>query len=219
LIKVFAFDFDGIILESVSVKDQAIFDLFDDATRQERKRLLDLHRKTPGINREDRIHMLLREGLGKKEVSPDLVNRLLRRFASLVWDCLMKCPEVPGVRQFLEQIYRKIPTYVVSAAPQSEVQSVAQARDLSRYFIELLGAPTTKSELLRRIQLKENITADSMLFIGDRMSDYRAASEVGVHFIGRISRQSQTEFPEENSVIQDFDQGAEQVWKFIQGVG
>jgi phosphoglycolate phosphatase-like HAD superfamily hydrolase len=205
LIKVFAFDFDGIILESVSVKDQAIFDLFDDATRQERKRLLDLHRKTPGINREDRIHMLLREGLGKKEVSPDLVNRLLRRFASLVWDCLMKCPEVPGIRLFLEQIYRRIPCYVVSAAPQDEVRAVAEARDFSRYFVDIFGTPPAKNERLKEIMNRENVHGQSILFIGDKISDFKAAQSAGTIFLGRKTPgNNATKFPDKTMVVTEF---------------
>lgn len=205
MIKVFVFDFDGIILESVSVKDQAIFDLFDDATQQERQKILDLHRKTPGINREDRIRMLLTEGLGQKEVSSDLVNRLLRRFANLVWDGLMECPEVPGIRLFLEQIYRKNPCYVVSAAPQDEVRDVAGARDFLRYFVDVFGTPPTKKDRLKEIIAREKVSGQSILFFGDKISDYKAAQSVGTIFLGRKYQESIfTNFPDRTIVIEDF---------------
>ena len=202
-IKVLALDFDGVVLESVAVKDQAIFDLFEDVTVEERQRVLDLHRKTPGINRRDRIKMLLTQGLGK-EATSDLVDNYLDRFARLVWDGLMNCSEVLGVRSFLEEVSRQMPCYVVSAAPQEEVRAVAEKRDFAGYFIDIFGTPPGKKERLEEIMLQENVTAQSVLFVGDKISDYNAAKLVGTKFIGRNSVESGTDFPEEVMVIDEF---------------
>jgi phosphoglycolate phosphatase-like HAD superfamily hydrolase len=200
--KVLAFDFDGVILESVAIKDQAVFVLFQNATLEERRRVLELHRKTPGINRRDRITLLLTEGLGR-EAPQEVVGALLDRFAKLVWHGLMSCTEVRGIRDFLKTM-ADIPCYVVSASPEEELLVVAEQRNLSRYFVDLLGTPPPKSELLRLIMTREGVPAESILFIGDKISDFKAARNVGTHFIGRRCPENTTEFPDGVPVIDDF---------------
>lgn len=195
-------DFDGVILESVPVKEQAVFDLFQGATLDERRRVLAVHRENPGINRRQRITLLLKEGLGRTVPQED-VNSLLERFARLVWNGLMTCPEVPGIRQFLNSV-SDIPCYVVSASPQEELKAVAEARDFSRYFIDLLGAPSSKTDLLVAIMARESIPPESILFIGDKISDYKAAQSVGTRFIGRRSPDNPTDFPIDVVTINDF---------------
>jgi phosphoglycolate phosphatase len=177
----------------VALKDQAVFNLFGDATLEERQRILDLHRQNPGINRRERISLLLDKGLGRK-ASADILDRMFDRFSSLVWDGLMTCPEVPGVRGFLDTL-RFTPCYVVSAAPQEEVRAVACARDFSKYFVDILGTPPSKAELLLEIMRREKVRSESMLFIGDKISDFKAALEAGVSFLGRKCPQQPTDFP------------------------
>ena len=201
-IEVIAFDFDGIILESVAVKEQAILDLFQDTSMEERKRVLNLHRQSPGINRRNRITLLMRQALGRK-VSENVVDAMLDRFARLVWNGLMSCSEVPGIRNFLKLVI-DVPCYVVSASPQEELRAVAEHRNFSRYFVEMYGTPPAKRDLLNNIISRESIQAKSLLFIGDKITDYKAAQEVGARFIGRQSLERVTDFPDCVPVIRDF---------------
>ena len=203
MIKVLAFDFDGVILESVAVKDQAIFELFENASLEERQQVLDLHRKTPGIKRWDRIHMLLTQGLDM-EVPNYLVDSYLERFSKLVWEGLMDSVEVPGIRKFLNEVFRQIQCYIVSAAPQYEVRAVAETRDFSKYFVDILGSPFSKVEILEQIIENENVNPNSLIMIGDKPTDYKAAMTVGSEFIGRLSPDNMTNFPEDVLVIKDF---------------
>lgn len=211
MIKVLVFDFDGVILESVTVKDQAVYDLFENATHKERQRVLDLHRRNPGINRCERINMILTQGLGR-EATPEEVDRLLNRFAQLVWDGLMNCPEVPGVREFLKDVSPKMPCYVVSAAPQAEVRAVARARGFSRYFVDILGAPPAKTEHLKEIIYRKHVSVHSVIFIGDKISDYQAAKAAGCKFIARKPQEGGAYFPDGTVVIEDFRCGVNRVY-------
>ncbi len=214
MIKVFVFDFDGIILESVPIKDQAIYHLFENIKQTERELVLDLHRQNPGINRRDRIRMLLTQGLGQKEVSPDLLNGLLMRFTSLVSDGLMECPEVPGVRKFLDEICQQKPCYVVSAAPRDEVRAVAEARGFSEYFLDILSTPPAKAEHLKKIIKQEMVQPESVLFIGDKISDYNAAKKAGTVFLGRICALNPTFFSDGTQTFLDFNQDLFQKYQF-----
>lgn len=206
MVRIIAFDFDGVVLESVSVKDQAVFDLFEGISAEQRRQVLDIHRSNPGIDRRRRINLLLTEGLGW-QAAPEEIDRLLDRFSGLACQGLLDCPEVPGIRDFLETV-KAIPLYIVSAAPGAEVRAVARARGFSRYFKDILGTPPLKAEILAEIVRRENVPAESILFIGDKISDYRAAENAGVLFAGRRTRENPADFPADVPVVDDFEEGA-----------
>lgn len=201
MIRALALDFDGVILESVEVKDKAIYNLFD-LTEIERQRILELHRNNPGINRRTRMELLLREGLGR-EPTAEAVDNLIERFKDLVLDGLSSSPEVPGIRCFLEEL-SGLPCYVVSAAPQEELRYIAEQRSISPYFKDLCGWPPRKTDLLREVARRENADPESILFIGDKISDYEAACSIGTKFVGRKTPKNPTLFPEQALVIHNF---------------
>jgi len=205
LIKVLVFDFDGVLLESVSVKDQAFHELFEDATFEERKNVLALHQRTPGIHRRDKIALLMTEVLNRHP-TPVLVNVALKRFKNLVWNGLMQCPEVEGVRYFLDATHKQIPCYVVSAAPHDELQAVARKRNFTQYFVDLFGSPPGKAELLQRIAVLEDVHPEEITLIGDKYSDLKAAQMIGSGFIGRVAPGDKSNFPAEIEVIPNFIQ-------------
>lgn len=200
--EVLVLDFDGVVLESVAVKDRAFFDLFDDATNEEKKRVLDFHLSTPGINRREKITRLLAEVLGRPPTK-DALEVALDRFSGLVWDSLLACKEVPGIRRLLES-NKGMPCYVVSASPQDELRALAEARDLTRHFASVYGSPASKAELLRQVVAAEDVSPRALLFIGDKLSDLKAAREVGARFIGRRSPENPTDFPAGTRLISDF---------------
>ena len=53
------------------------------------------------------------------------------------------------------------------------------------WFDEVWGTPRTKPEILRDILVRHALNPRSLLMVGDGMSDYQAACEVGVDFLAR----------------------------------
>lgn len=200
--KVLVFDFDGVLLESVDVKDEAYRDLFADTTAEQSQAVYDFHRATPGIHRRVKVERILTEVLNRL-ADEAIVDSALERFREIVWERLMECPEVPGVRAFLEA-HEHLPKYVVSAAPHEELQELARARDLARYFRDVLGSPPGKAELLASILQQEGVSPGDTTMYGDKLADLRAAEDVGVHFVGRRTFCSAGEFPSGVSVIDSF---------------
>lgn len=209
MIRVIALDFDGVVLESVSVKDNAVFNLFPGTTLQQRERVLEVHRKNPGISRPERINLLLTRGLGRRPAKGE-VDRLLERFSALVQEEILACPEVPGIRDFLASI-KPVPCYIVSAAPSDEVRAAAEARGLSGYFADIFGTPPSKDKTLSEIAGREKAEPGEILFIGDRLPDYQAAKKAGVLFAGRRSPENPAEFPAGVAAVDDFVDGGEKL--------
>lgn len=200
--RVLLFDFDGVLLESVDVKDEAYRDLFPDTTAEQRQAVYDFHRATPGIHRRVKVERILTEVLNRP-ANEATVDSALERFRETVWDRLMQCPEVPGVRPFLEA-HAHLPKYVVSAAPHEELRVLARARDLACYFRDVLGSPPGKVELLGHILQQEGVSPGDAVMYGDKVADLRAAEEVGVYFVGRRAPGGTGEFPCGIRVIDTF---------------
>ena len=200
--QVLVFDFDGVLLESVDVKDEAFRELFPDTTAEQRQAVYDFHRATPGIHRRVKVGRILTEVLNRP-ADEATVDSALERFREIVWERLMNCPEVPGVRAFLEA-HDHLPKYVVSAAPHEELRELARARGFTRYFRDVLGSPPGKAELLGWILQQEGVAPSDTTMYGDKLADFRAAEDVGVHFVGRRTSCSAGEFPSGVSVIDSF---------------
>ena len=94
---------------------------------------------------------------------------------------------VDGVLEFLDAYKSKVKLFLVSATPCGELRKIVKARKLSRYFIEIFGAPINKVEVLRNIISDNRITPDEMLYIGDSPEDQEIAKTLGCNFVGRKS--------------------------------
>ena len=54
------------------------------------------------------------------------------------------------------------------------------------YFKGVFGAPKNKNVIVREILDAHCLKPDEVIFVGDAMSDYQAASENSIRFIARI---------------------------------
>jgi phosphoglycolate phosphatase-like HAD superfamily hydrolase len=82
---------------------------------------------------------------------------------------------------------------VVSATPDREIKEIIERRGLSRYFEDIRGSSQAKSENVRDLLKHYGLSARRCVFFGDAESDYRAASENGMPFIGIL--------PDENAPL------------------
>jgi phosphoglycolate phosphatase-like HAD superfamily hydrolase len=71
---------------------------------------------------------------------------------------------------------------------------------MDHYFNEILGSPTRKPEHIRNLLAQYRLNPSSCVFIGDALTDYHAAKETGLHFVGV---QGDIEFPEDAVVLPD----------------
>ncbi|MBF0143915.1 MAG: HAD family hydrolase [Magnetococcales bacterium] len=179
------FDFDGVLADSVEVKTAAFSRLFSPFGDAVVRQVEAHHRNHGGMSRFDKFRLYYRDFLGK-ELDEAGVQRLNREFAALVVDAVVEAPEIPGVGAFLERVSRKLPCFVDSAAPEVEVHEIVARRGWSHHFRLLLGTPTNKQDNLRKILEQFSLDPGKTLFFGDAVSDYKAATACGVHFLGIV---------------------------------
>ena len=184
MINAIILDFDGVILESVSVKTEAFRMLFY-FVPEHLDEIVQFHRDNGGMSRFEKFRYIY-ENILKEDLTQEKFEELSETFAAIVFQEVIKGQFVPGAHKFLETYHARIPLYIVSATPEEELIQIIQKRELSQYFRKVFGAPRKKTECISEIINITGSPPESMIFIGDAKNDFEAARTAGVRFIGRI---------------------------------
>ena len=185
-IRTLILDFDGVLVESNEVKRQAFEDLFAMYPPYSRA-MMDYHLANHALPRMLKFEHCVYRIMGRPG-EQESVLIMAERFSGLVKGRVIECPEVPGAGAFLEEFSRRVPLYVSSVTPRDELGDIVAARGLSRFFKDLFGDPPfRKSEAIEVVLHRERLSPPEVVFVGDSPSDYRAAEEAGLEFIGRNS--------------------------------
>lgn len=193
------FDFDGVIIDSTLTKTQAFYSLFagfdDDIVDQ----VVAYHQQHGGISRVEKIDYAHHNIIGKKLEAAE-VAQWAARYSELVFEKVIGVEWIPGAKEFLETKPEGLPCFVISGTPEDELRRVLERRGISNHFSEILGSPVRKPNHIRKILSGYQLSAKRCVFVGDALTDYNAAYETGLHFIGI---QGEVPFPEGTVVLKD----------------
>ncbi len=201
---VLAFDFDGVLADSLPVKDRALKDLFQPfaAGRADiPERALAVWNRQKGVFRRERLRVTFQEVLGL-ELAGTALDEQVRRYGEAVFEKTVAAPWIAGAREFFRTAPVQ-PCHIVSAAPQEEVREVVRRRRMERFFRSVRGGPEKKAPILNEIIERERCEPAQLLFIGDSISDHVAAETVGAAFLGVVAPGLDNPFPAWRRTVAD----------------
>jgi HAD superfamily hydrolase (TIGR01549 family) len=188
-------DFDGVILDSVHVKTKAFAQMFQHYGPEVEKAVVDYHLEHGGISRYDKFRHYYQNILNL-EITEEKLQELGQKFSDLVLQKVIASPFIAGALETLNALKAKgIPCYIVSGTPDDEIRHIVTVKGLAHFFQEVHGAPRKKSEILTEILQRQGYRPELCLFLGDAMSDYNAAQQTGVCFLGIIADGDSSPFP------------------------
>lgn len=196
------FDFDGVIVDSCKVKKEAFRLLFSRYSEEIIVKILEHHRLHGGISRVEKIRWAHRELL-RAPLNEKKLDGWARRYSALVLDAVVAVPYIAGAKEFLDFCRKELPElplFVVSGTPEPELQEIIARRGLKDYFVEVLGSPSRKPVHIRRQLERYGLEARCCVFVGDASTDYEAAMETGLGFVGI---QGEIDFPDNVPVLPD----------------
>lgn len=196
------FDFDGVLVESADIKCRAFRTLYEEHGEAVLELVLAYHLAHEGISRVEKIDHCHREFLGI-DLSEGQLAELAGRYSSLVMDAVIGCDGVPGALDFLKAYGDRLPVFVVSGTPEPELRAIIGRRGLDGYFTSSHGSPRRKGPIVMDLLSRHGLNGPDCLFVGDAMTDYRAAEETGLHFIGRVGEADENPFPQGTAIIPD----------------
>lgn len=183
--KVILFDFDGVLVESVGIKDRAFKTLYEEYPEHLDK-IMDYHLSNNATIRFEKFRYITENILGER-YSEKTKESLSQKFSSLVLQSIIDCPYVPGAIEILDLYQDSLPLYVVSVSPADELDKILKAKKLNPYFKKIYAVPWIKKDAIQDIMEREHVAPEDVVFIGDSYEDFEAAQSAGVFFIGRDS--------------------------------
>jgi len=181
-------DFDGVLAESNGEKDAAFEEFF--ALYPEHSVAMREYHKAYYTSPRIQKFAYFAEHLMGRPGDQALLDRMAREFSQRVVDRVINCPEVPGASSFLVEFSRIVPLYIASVTPQEELNHIIKARRIDTYIKEAFGNPPhAKVAAAEMIFRRELLDPQEVAFVGDSASDYDAAQQVGLFFLGRDSGQ------------------------------
>ena len=200
MIKAIIFDFDGVLVESVDIKTKAFAQLFESEGKGIVEKVVDYHLKNAGVSRFEKIKYIYKNML-IRDLSEKTFDDLCRQFSHLVVDEVVSAPYVEGAKEFLDDYANKYSCFVASATPQDEIEAIIKRRQMQGCFKGIYGSPKKKGVIVREILAAYTsvhsphstvsqplvLGSQSFVYIGDSLSDYKAAKDNYVHFISRIN--------------------------------
>jgi HAD superfamily hydrolase (TIGR01549 family) len=157
--------------------------LFSEYGAEKSSAFTKFHLENQGVNRYYKIDHFYKHIACVAATEAD-IQRKSEQFSQLVRAELLQTPLIDGVCEFLREHARHIEMYIVSAAPQNELDEIVESRNIRRYFRDVHGFPTKKTTVIAEYLRRFPEHRSSCVMVGDTISDYKAARETGISFFG-----------------------------------
>jgi len=184
MIKNILFDFDGVILDSMPVRDFGFRKIFEDFDDDLVEKLLAFHNANGGLSRYVKIRYFYEELL-KKPISEEEINDYANKFSLIMKGELSKKKYlIRETLDFIQNNYQFYNFHIVSGSDEKELRFLCETLEIARYFISIHGSPTPKNELVGTLMQEYNYDASETILIGDSINDYEAAQLHDIPFYG-----------------------------------
>ena len=180
------FDFDGVIADSVHVKTEAFAKIYEPFGEEVVKKVVDHHLANGGISRFEKFRLYHRRFLNQN-LNDKQLQQILDNFSSLVLQRVIEAPLIPGTIEFLEKNYQNLKLFIISATPHDEINKIVKEKNLNKYFKNICGSPQNKSFWTHSIINEIKLDSSKVIFIGDALADYNAATENNIKFVARVN--------------------------------
>lgn len=193
------FDFDGVLVDSTSIKTNSYREIFKSEDPAIIEQIVRYHQHHAGISRVEKIEYAHRYIL-EKEYSKQAVESDIKKYSQLVFEKVIQSDWLTGAFEFVESYHTTIPLFVISGTPHEELNQIVNRRGMGHYFKEVLGSPTRKPEHIRDLVSRYHFDIVDCVFVGDALTDYHAAHDTGMDFVGI---RGEVDFPEGTTVLPD----------------
>lgn len=183
--KVIFWDFDGVIMDSMSIRDKGFIDILSsDYPTEQVEKLLEFHRSNGGLSRYVKFRHFF-EVIRNESVTEEKILELAQKFSEVMLRLLIdEKLLIDDSVSFIKANYTKYKFHIVSGSDGKELNKICQGLGLDKFFITIEGSPTPKTQLVGNILQQYGYDKDDCLLIGDSHNDYDAAQYNGIGFLG-----------------------------------
>lgn len=184
MIKNLIFDFDGVILDSMPVRDVGFREIFKEHGKEPIEKFLPYHREKGGISRFVKIRYFYEELLGL-DISEEKVQELAQLFTKIMREELTD-PKylIHETVDFIRENQQAYRMHVASGSEEGELKFLCETHGITDSFQSIHGSPTPKPKLIADILQDNRYDIIETVMIGDSTTDYESAIANGIDFYG-----------------------------------
>ena len=177
-------DFDGVILNSMAIRDVGFVKTLKEFSEDKVNLLLIYHRQNGGLSRYVKFRYFFEEILNKS-VSEDKILHLANEFSLIMKKELAnKDLLFNETVSFIQETQHKIKHVIVSGSDQNELRFLCEKLEISMFFNGIYGSPTAKIKLVDLLIELEQVEKNKACLIGDSKNDLEAAMVNNISFFG-----------------------------------
>lgn len=182
--QVILWDFDGVIMDSNSVRDLGFEKVLENYPSDSVQELMKFHHQNGGLSRYVKFRYFFEEVL-KQSVSDEKIQELATSFSFIMRELLVN-PNllIKDSLSFIESNFNNYKMHIVSGSDQNELRYLCQEMNLSKNFQSIHGSPTAKKVLVKNVIEENNYLKSDCILIGDSINDYDAAVANEIAFAG-----------------------------------
>tara|TARA_B100000959_G_C14875309_1_gene580173 strand:+ start:425 stop:1042 length:618 start_codon:yes stop_codon:yes gene_type:complete len=184
MIRNILFDFDGVILDSMTIRSygfRKIFEKFDDELIE---KLLRYHNENSGLSRYIKIKYFYNKLLGK-EISEKDIQNYANNFSEIMKKKLTnKDYLIADTLEFIKDSFKKYNLHIVSGSDGEELRFLCKELGVNNYFKSIHGSPIHKNKLVESVLFDNDYVEKETILIGDSVNDYEAAEANNLDFYG-----------------------------------
>lgn len=177
-------DFDGVIMDSMSVRDHGFEKTLENYPKEEVEQLLEFHNLNGGLSRYVKFRYFF-EKIRNEEVTEDQIQELASKFSSIMLDLLIdeKLLIIETI-EFIKNNYQNYKFHIVSGSDGVELNKICKGLEIDKYFLSIHGSPTPKSKLVADLLEEHKYNNENCTLIGDSINDAEAAFDNQIEFYG-----------------------------------
>lgn len=183
-IEIIFWDFDGVIMDSMKVRDEGFEIVLKDYPCSQVEKLMEFHRNNGGLSRYVKFRYFF-EVIRNENVSEENVKVFANKFSEIMINKLMdRNLLIEDSFDFIRDNHENFDFHIVSGSDGKELNLICEELGIDKYFLTINGSPTPKIELVEKLIQKYKYNASGIVLIGDSHNDYEAAKENDITFYG-----------------------------------
>ncbi len=184
MIKNILFDFDGVILDSMPIRDYGFKKIFEDFDDNLVNKLLEYHNQNGGLSRYVKIKYFYNKLL-KQEILEEKIINYADNFSKIMKRELVdKRYLIADTLKFIKENYEKYNLHIVSGSDEKELKYLCRELGIDSFFQSINGSPTHKNKLVEDVLVINKYMESETILIGDSINDYEEAKTNNLNFYG-----------------------------------
>lgn len=187
---IFAFDFDGVVVNSMYLKGKIFAKIFN-VNNYNKKKIITYHLLNGSMKRRKKIQYIA-ENILKLKMSNStrrifMINKE-NEFKRIYSDQLSQIKLVKGIKNYFKLIKKnKGDIYIVSSAPIREINLICKLNLLNSYITKIYDTKISKIEALKKIHKMKNISKKNIIYFGDSLSDLKVSNFLKIDFCALLT--------------------------------